>query len=79
MREAVPEFFLMPFLAQRRRENILGGIETGTVHVVEREIEILRTGFGVSGKAAVARFAHFFQRVVAGEMNDVDGAAGHFG
>src|SRR5437879_11269694 len=44
----------------------------------EREIQVLRASFGVGGKAAVAGFADFFERFVAGEMNDVNGRAGHF-
>ena len=79
VREPLPEFFLVPFFAQRRRENVFGALEAGSVHVFERKIEILRTSFGISGQAAVARLANFFERVVAGEMNDVDGRAGHFG
>ena len=39
----------------------------------------MRAGFGVGGDAAIAGFADFFERVVAREMDDVDGAAGHFG
>ena len=79
VREALPEFFLMPFFAQRRSENVFRAFEAGRVHIFEREIQILRAGFGVGGEAAVAGFADFFERVVAGEMNDVDGRAGHFG
>ena len=79
LREALPEFFLVPLFAQRRGEDVFGAFETGRVHVFEREIEILRAGFGVGGQAAVARFADFFEGVVAGKMDDVDGRAGHFG
>ncbi len=76
--EALPEFFLVPFFAERRRENVFGALEAGHIHVFEREIQILRTGLGVRGETAVTGFADFFERVVAGEMNDVDGRAGHF-
>ena len=38
----------------------------------------MRAGFGVGGQTTVAGFADFFERVVAGEMNDVDRRAGHF-
>ena len=79
LRESLPEFFLVPLFAERRSEDVFGAFEAGGVHVFEREIEILRTGFGVGGDAAVAGFANFFESVVAGEMDDVDGAVGHFG
>ena len=77
--QSVPEFFLMPLFAQRRSENVLRAFEAGRVHVFERKIQILRTGFGVNGKAAIAGFANFFQRVVAAEVNDVDRGSRHFG
>ena len=37
-REALPEFFLMPFFAQRRSEDVLGAFEAGRVHIFQREI-----------------------------------------
>ena len=77
-RESLPEFFLMPFFAERWSENVFCAFKAGSVHIFEREIQILWAGFGVDGDAAVAGFANFFERVVAGEMNDVDGGAGHF-
>src|SRR6059058_4792112 len=78
LRKPLPEFFLMPFFAQRRRENVLRALEAGRVHVLKREIQILRASLGVSGQTAIAGFADFFERVVAGEMDDVDGRTGHF-
>src|SRR5712671_538267 len=76
--ESLPKFFLMPFFAERWRENILRGFESWRIHIFEREIQILRAGFRVGGQATVAGFANFFQRLVAGEMNNVDGRSGHF-
>src|SRR5207248_3749861 len=76
--ETLPEFFLIPLFSERRSENVFGAFKSGRVHIVQREIQVLRTGFGVGWKAAVAGFADFFKRVVAGEMDDVDGGAGHF-
>ena len=70
--ESVPEFFLVPFFAKRRSEDVLRAFEAGRVHIFEREIQILRASFGVDGKAAIACFANFFQRFVAAEMHDVD-------
>ena len=63
--EAVPEFLLMPFFAQRRSENIFRSFEPGCIKVLERKIQILRAGLGVDGKSAVARLANFFKRIVA--------------
>jgi len=34
--EAVPEFFLVPFFAERRSEDILGSLESGGVHIFQR-------------------------------------------
>jgi len=36
--KTLPEFFLVPFFAQRRRENIFGALEARGVHIFEREI-----------------------------------------
>jgi len=69
----------MPLFAERWSEDVFCAFETGSVHVFQGEIEILRAGFGVCREAAVTSFADFFEGVVAREMNDVDGAAGHFG
>src|SRR5690242_18660857 len=78
-RKTLPEFFLIPLFAERGSEDVLGAFKSGRVHIFQREIQILRTGFRVSGEAAVARFADFFEGIVAGKMNDVDGRSGHFG
>src|SRR5437879_11474150 len=77
--EALPELFLVPLFAERWSEDIFRAFKAGCVHVFQREIQILRTSLRVGWEAAVARFADFFERFVAGEMNDVDGRAGHFG
>ena len=79
MLQPVPQLFLMPLFAQRRSEHILGAFEAGRVHVLERQVEILRTGFGIDGQAAIACFADFFQSVIAAQMHDVQRGAGHFG
>src|SRR3989442_10416161 len=71
-RKALPELFLVPLFAKRRSEDVFGAFKTGRVHIFKREIQILRTGFGVSGQATVAGFANFFERVVAGKMNDIN-------
>src|SRR5260370_2252134 len=66
--QAVPELFLVPLLAQRRRENILGSFESGLVHVVDGEIQILRTRFRVHPQSPIAAFAHFFKSAFAAHM-----------
>src|SRR6266566_2156825 len=68
--EALPEFFLVPLFAERRSEDVLRAFKSGGIHIFEREIQVLRAGFRVGGEAAVARFADFFESVVAGEMDD---------
>ena len=35
--------------------------------------------FPISRQAAITRVTHFFQRVIAGEMNNINGRTGHFG
>src|SRR5437016_7769411 len=68
--EAVPELVLVPLLAQRRSEDVLGALEAGFVHVVNGKIKILWTGFRINGKATVAGLTHFFQRVIAAQVDD---------
>src|SRR6267154_50067 len=77
--EALPEFFLIPLFAQRRSEDVFRAFKSWHVHIFQREIQVLRTSLGVGGQAPVTGFANFFERVVAGEMNDVDGGPRHFG
>src|SRR5256886_5950538 len=77
-REALPKPFLVPFFTERRRENVFRPFEAGHVEILNREVQVLRASFGVGGEAAVACFADFFKRIVAGEMHDVKGGGGHF-
>src|SRR4029077_15841275 len=56
--KALPQFFLVPFFPERRRENVLCSLESRRVHIFQRKIQILRAGFRISGQAAVARFAN---------------------
>src|SRR5947209_14838465 len=69
--QPLPKLFLMPPLAQGRREDVLGAFKAWRIHVFEREIKILRAGFGIDGQAAIAGFADFLQRIVAAQVNDV--------
>src|SRR6202140_5921346 len=75
--EATPQFFLMPLLAQWRSENILRPFKAGRIHVVEREVQVLRAGFGINWKPAVASLANFFERVIATQVHDVNRGARH--
>ncbi len=36
LRQPLPQFFLMPFFAQRRREHIFGAFESRRLHLIER-------------------------------------------
>src|SRR5258708_32541528 len=70
--EAIPQFFLVPFFAERRRKDILGAFKAGLVHIVQGEIKILRTGLGIYRQSAVAGFAHFFKRIIGTKEHDRD-------
>src|SRR5258707_6674630 len=78
-RQSLPEFFLVPFFAERRSEHELRAFKARDIHIFQREVKILRARFRIGGQSAVARLAHLFKRVVAGKMDDVDGCAGHLG
>src|SRR5258707_834055 len=78
-REALPEFFLMPFFAQGWSEDIFGAFKAGGVHVFEREIEILRVGLGVGGEGRGGGSGHFLEGLVEGEVDGVTECRGHFG
>src|SRR5262249_20956231 len=60
VREALPEFFLVPLFAERWSENVLRALEARGVHIFKRKIKILRTGLREYGQAAIARFAALF-------------------
>src|ERR1017187_2164992 len=77
--KATPQFLLVPLLAQRRSENVLRAFKPRRIHVLEREVQILRTSLGVDGKSAVASFPNFLQRLMATQVDDVDGCARHLG
>ena len=78
MRKPSQSFGWLLRLAQRRREHILRALPAFVGHIVfEREQQILRAGLGKRGQAAVARLAHLVQRVLAGEMHNIDRHAGH--
>src|ERR1700726_3937468 len=75
--KATPKFFLMPFLPQRRSEDVLRSFKTGGIHVLEREVQILRTGFGINRKSAIAGLTNFFERLIATQVHDVNRGARH--
>src|SRR6266849_4624267 len=63
--QALPELFLVPFFAQRRREDILGALEAGYVEVFDGKKKVLRAGLSIGRQAAVARLADLLERFVA--------------
>src|SRR5271157_2230262 len=62
--QAAPEFLLMPLFTQRRSEHKFRSFEIRDIKVLNRKIQILRTGFRVHGKSTVASFPHFLERFV---------------
>src|SRR3981081_4153101 len=72
-RQPLPEFFLIPFFTEWRSEHVLRAFKAGDIHIIQREVKILRARFRIGGQSAVARLAHLFKRVVAGKMDGVDG------
>ena len=77
--QTVPQFFLMPFLSQRRSEDILRSFKTRRIEILKRKIQILRTSLRIDRKPAIACLANFFERFVATQMHDVDRRTRHFG
>ena len=73
--QPIPQLRQILLLAQRRRKDVLRAFETGQLHVVDREQQILRTGFGKRGQTAIASFAYLIQRILRRQMHDVDGNA----
>ena len=66
--------------AQRRREDVLRFVPAFAGHLVfDGEHEVLRAGLGQSAQAACLRMLQLAQRILIGEMHDVDGGAGHVG
>ena len=75
--EPVPQLRLMPLLAQRRSEYVLGALESGAREFVHRQQQVLRAGFRERRQAAVAGLAHLVQRVLTRKVHDVHRRAGH--
>ena len=63
--QAIPQFLLVPFLAQRGSENEFRSFKTGRIEVLERKIQILWTSLGVYRKSPIAGLANFFERIIA--------------
>ena len=76
--QPLPQLLLVPLFAQRRREDVLGAFKAGDVEVLNREVQVLRTGLGINRQAAITRFEDLLQRIVATKVHDVDGRARHF-
>src|SRR4029077_8885680 len=77
--ESVPEFLLVPLFSQRWSENVFRAFKIGHVEIFDRKVEVLGAGLGINRKTAVASFPHFFERVIARQVHDVDGRARHLG
>src|SRR6266478_5319189 len=76
--ESLPKFFLMPFFAAWRGENVFRPFGARRFHILERKIKILWASLRIGRQSPVARFVNFFPRFIAGEMNNVDGRSCHF-
>src|ERR1700692_290381 len=50
--EAAPKILRVPYVAQGRRAQELGGLPARTVELVDRPQQVLRTGLGEDGDAA---------------------------
>ena len=70
--QPIPQLLLVPLFAQRRSEYILRSFKPGRIEVLERQIKILRTGFGIHRQPAIPRLTHFFKGIIAAQMNDID-------
>ena len=64
------------FGTQGRGEDVLGAFEIGALEFFDGEQQVLRTGLGEGGHAAIACFAHLIECIFAGEMHDVDRRTG---
>ena len=77
--QAVPEFFLVPFLTQRRRKNVFGAFKIGHIEILDGKIQILRTGLGINGKATLPGLPYFLKSIITAEVNDIYWRPGHLG
>src|SRR5713101_3197755 len=75
--ETIPEFFLVPLLAQWRGEDVLRAFKARYVEILDGEIQILRTGLRIDGEPAIACLAHFLQGVITAEVHNVNRRASH--
>src|SRR4051812_15498172 len=74
--QTLPKLGLVPLLTQRRRHYVLCSVEVFAV-IVDGKEEILRTGFGEGGNAAIARLAHLIQSISATQVNYVNRRLSH--
>jgi hypothetical protein len=77
--QAAPKLVVIPFFAQRRREDVLGPVEARLVVAIDVEQQVLRTGLGVGHDAARLRHAQLVQRVITAQMHDIDRRPRHLG
>src|SRR5882724_8222402 len=70
--QPIPKFLLIPLLPQWRSENVLRALKTRRIHVFQREIQVLRTSFGVNRQTAITGLTNSLQRVITAQMDNVD-------
>src|SRR5215472_17615295 len=68
----------MPFLSQRRSKNILGSFKSWSIEVLNRQIQVLRTGLRINRQPPIASFSDFLERIITTQVDDVEWSAGHF-
>src|SRR5687768_1062231 len=76
--QTLPQFGLIRLVTQRRSHYILRAVKSWFVVVIQREKEILRTGFGKSRNAAIAGLADLVERISARQVNNVNRRLRHF-
>src|SRR2546425_1547832 len=74
-RDPIPELRLALKIAKRWGHHVAGGIRLAVTRVIEHEV--VRTGFGDRLDAAPTGLADQVNRQRGGDVDEVDGAAGH--
>ena len=75
----LPKLFLVGFVAQRRRHDVLSAFEAFLLVTGVIEKQILRASLGIYRQTQIPRRLDLFKSVVATEVNDVDGRVRHLG
>ena len=77
--EPLPELFLIGFIPQGWGHDVLRALEAVLFVIGVIEEQVLRARFGIRGQTEVTRSLDFLQRVVATQMDDIDGRICHLG